>query len=579
LDGLISPITLCANHPLPVTFKLNLNIYVRKIKMAEPATKRRRSPNDEPSLRMERTMQPKAGIVLCAKSEYSANVADAVVIGLFDTGTPIQRERLSMVEEIVQDSLLSVSRDFDNTSRKATNAGVITPPVRLRSQRFAILGLGTHSENRTFANDAELGLKVGSSIGTYLGQEMGCKAAKIYLPQNLLLSRHFVKEMIQSFLHELYSDNRFRTRDNIRHLAKDLSQIYIYPLPNVTDDDSMLYPSLNDEINASLKFNEYAQEGRAIAFGQYFAMDIVNAPHNVLNAVSLANEARELGLSDGLSCTILDKEACESRGMGAFLGVARGSEVEPQLIHLVYRSKGDIHHKIGLVGKGVMFDTGGYNIKTSTMELMKFDCGGAAAVLGAARSIARIQPKGVEVHFVIAACENMIGPKAYVPSDVLIASNGKTIEVVNTDAEGRLTLADALVYVDQEVGCECVVELSTLTASCMVALGKKICGIWTTNDKLATELESAAKATGEQSWRMPMAYEYSDQLTSAIADLKNCGSQFGGAITAALFLQNFVRSEKAFAHIDMAGPVWDEKKGATGFGVKLITEWITNLVN
>jgi leucyl aminopeptidase len=549
--------------------------------MTEPVAKRLRPTFDEPSLRMERTSQPKAGIVLCAKSEYSANVADAVIIGLLDTGTTdIPRERLSMVEGIVQDSLLSVSRDYDKSFRKVTNAGVITPPVRLCSQRFAILGLGAHTENRTFTNDARLGLTVGSSLGTFLGQEIGCKTAKIYLPQDLLLSRHFVREMIQSFLHELYSDNRYRTGNNVRQPAKDLSQIYIYPLSSVTNDDSTTpHTSLDDEIKASLKFNEYAQEGRAIAFGQYFAMDIVNAPHNVLNSSSLVNEARELSLLDGLSCTILDREACKSRGMGAFLGVARGSNVEPQLIHLLYRPRGEIHHKIGLVGKGVMFDTGGYNVKTSAMELMKFDCAGAAAVLGVARSIARIQPKGVEVHFVIAACENMIGPTAYVPSDVLIASNGKTIEVVNTDAEGRLTLADALVYADKEIGCECIVELSTLTSSCMIALGKKICGIWTTNDKLAAELESASKMTGEKSWRMPMALEYREELNSTIADLKNCGSPYGGAITAALFLQNFVSSEKAFAHIDMTGPVWDDKKGASGFGVKLITEWITKIVN
>ena len=167
----------------------------------------------------------------------------------------------------------------------------------------------------------------------------------------------------------------------------------------------------------------------------------------------------------------------------------------------------------------------------------------------------------------------MISGKAVVPSDILTASNGKTIEVENTDAEGRLTLADALVYADKEIGCESIIELSTLTGACMISLGKKICGVWTSNDDLAKELEDASKATGDKSWRMPLEKEYNDQLKSKIADMTNCGTRYGGSITAALFLTNFVDEKKPFAHIDIAGPVWDDKDGATGFGAKLVTNW------
>jgi leucyl aminopeptidase len=208
------------------------------------------------------------------------------------------------------------------------------------------------------------------------------------------------------------------------------------------------------------------------------------------------------------------------------------------------------------------------------MEMMKFDCGGAAAVMGAARAIGALQPEGVEVHFFVAACENMINSKAIVPSDILTASNGKTIEVMNTDAEGRLTLADALVYADKEVGCEKIIELSTLTGACMVSLGKKVAGLWTENDELAAELEQASKSTGDKVWRMPMEKEYNEQLESKFADIKNIGTRYGGAITAALFLQNFVAKKKPFAHIDIAGPVWDEKSGATGFGAALVVNWV-----
>ena len=169
----------------------------------------------------------------------------------------------------------------------------------------------------------------------------------------------------------------------------------------------------------------------------------------------------------------------------------------------------------------------------------------------------------------------MINERGVVPSDILTASNGKTIEVLNTDAEGRLTLADALVYADKEVGCEKIIELSTLTGACMVSLGKSLSGVWTLNDSLAEEIANISKVTGDKSWRMPMAMEYNEQLESKFADMKNIGGRYGGAITAALFLQKFVSKKKPFAHIDIAGPVWSDKESmATGYGTNLVTEWI-----
>ncbi len=167
----------------------------------------------------------------------------------------------------------------------------------------------------------------------------------------------------------------------------------------------------------------------------------------------------------------------------------------------------------------------------------------------------------------------MVNAKAYVPSDILIASNGKSIEVLNTDAEGRLTLADALVYADIELGCEKIIELSTLTGACIVALGTNLSGVFTKYDDLAEELATASKVTNDQSWRLPMHDEYNKLLESKIADIKNIGTRPGSSIQAALFLQNFVSEDKPFAHIDIAGPVWDERTGATGYGARLVTEW------
>jgi leucyl aminopeptidase len=202
--------------------------------------------------------------------------------------------------------------------------------------------------------------------------------------------------------------------------------------------------------------------------------------------------------------------------------------------------------------------------------------------LGAAKAIALLRPADVEVHFISAVTENMISGRAMRPGDILTASNGKTIEVNNTDAEGRLTLADALVFTEK-LGVDAIVDLATLTGACVVALGEDMAGLWSTDDALANELLSAATLAGEKFWRMPMEEKYFDGLKSVVADMKNTGPRPGGAITAALFLKEFVK-ETPWAHLDVAGPVWTDKEsgynspGATGFAVRTLVNWVTNLV-
>jgi leucyl aminopeptidase len=210
---------------------------------------------------------------------------------------------------------------------------------------------------------------------------------------------------------------------------------------------------------------------------------------------------------------------------------------------------------------------------------MKTDMGGSAAALGTAKAIAHLQPTDIEVHFIVAACENMINGSAMHPGDILTASNGKTIEVNNTDAEGRLTLADALVYADK-LGVDAIVDLATLTGACVVALGETIAGMWSIDDDWAEAIAKAAKDAGEKFWRMPLEDPYFDQLKSVIADFKNTGSRAGGAITGALFLKQFVEKTKAWAHLDVAGPVWIEREsgynnaGGTGFAVRTLVNLI-----
>ena len=320
-------------------------------------------------------------------------------------------------------------------------------------------------------------------------------------------------------------------------------------------------------------------KAQAICTGVILARELVAAPANVVTPVSMAQTAEEIASQYGLALEILEREECEKLGMGAFLGVAQASDMPPKFIHLTYKPEGTPKRKLAIVGKGLTFDSGGLNIKGagSGIETMKMDMGGAAATLGAAKAIGQLKPD-VEVHFVSAVTENMISGQAMHPGDILTASNGKTIEVNNTDAEGRLTLADALVFTEK-LGVDAIVDLATLTGACIIALGNDIGGLWATDEGVANELKAASVAAGEKFWQMPMEEKYFEGLKSPIADMKNTGPRPGGSITAALFLKQFVK-ETPWAHLDIAGPVWTDKEdgcnpsGATGFPVRTLVNWV-----
>jgi len=344
-------------------------------------------------------------------------------------------------------------------------------------------------------------------------------------------------------------------------------------------------PDTVDLIGGALKADSTAaavEKAKAIADGVIFARELVNGAPNIVTPPNLASAAEDLARQLGLTAEILDEAQCEELGMGSFLAVGRASNLPSKLIHLTYSPEGGASRKVGIVGKGLTFDSGGYNIKAgagSMIEMMKMDMGGSAATLGAAAAIARLRPKDVEVHFVIATCENMISgnPGALRPGDIITAMDGTTIEVNNTDAEGRLTLADALLYC-QGKGVTEVVDIATLTGACMVALGQGISGMWSNSDDLAGRLEEASKRAGEKLWRMPLEDSYFEGLKSDFADMKNTGPRFGGAITAALFLQKFVHKETKWAHLDIAGTAWAEKPkgvhpaaGGTGEMVRTLT--------
>ena len=315
------------------------------------------------------------------------------------------------------------------------------------------------------------------------------------------------------------------------------------------------------------------RKAEKIACAMAFARNLANEPAQFATPTELANIACDLGLDT----VIYNKDECEKMGMGAFLAVAKGSVQEPKFIHIKYQVDNP-KKKIAIIGKGITFDSGGLDIKPpSSMLTMKDDMSAAACVLGVMSIIREFHPQ-VEVHGIIAACENMPGCSAYKPGDILTAKNGMTIEVDNTDAEGRLTLADALCYAC-ELGVDEVIDLATLTGACMVALGTNAAGIMGNDKELVNNLINTAERSGERFWELPLWDEYFESLKSDIADMKNTGSRWGGASTAGVFLQKFVKDVK-WAHIDIAGVAFLEKpqkefiKGATGSGVRTLLNYI-----
>ena len=316
------------------------------------------------------------------------------------------------------------------------------------------------------------------------------------------------------------------------------------------------------------------EKGQKRAEAMEFTRNLANEPAEYATPTKLAEVAKSLGLDT----KIYDRKDCEKMGMGAFLAVARGSFQEPKFIHMKYAPKNPTK-RIAIIGKGLCFDSGGMDLKpASSMLTMRDDMSGAACILGVMSKLKEFAPN-VEVHGIIAACENMIGPNAYKPGDILTAKNGKTIEIDNTDAEGRVTLADALCYAC-DLNVDEVIDIATLTGACMVALGTHASGIMGNNKDLVNRIIEVGEKSGERYWEMPMFEEYFDSMKSEIADMKNTGSRWGGTSAAGLFLQNFVKPEVKWAHLDVAGTAFLDKPqrefiaGATGVGVRTLLNYI-----
>jgi leucyl aminopeptidase len=328
----------------------------------------------------------------------------------------------------------------------------------------------------------------------------------------------------------------------------------------------------------------YADRWEPVVQGVSLTRELVTEPANIIYPESFVERVRASLEGTGIEIEVLDRAAMEKLGMGALLGVAQGSIRQPRLLVLRWNAGENSGQPTAFVGKGVTFDTGGISIKPAQgMEAMKWDMGGAGAVAGAFKALALRKAKANLVG-ICGLVENMPGGNAQRPGDVVTTMSGQTVEVINTDAEGRLVLADALTYVQRNYKPSTIIDLATLTGAILVSLGHEFAGLFSNNEELAGELQRVGEASGDRLWRMPLAEPFDRLIDSPIADVKNVGPREGGSITAAHFIQRFVENGVKWAHIDMAGKAWSDKvgttydKGATGYGVRLLDEYVADVL-
>ena len=434
---------------------------------------------------------------------------------------------------------------------KVFETTLIHRPAGLKAKRLLLLGGG---KAKNFSA-AELRKLAGAAARTLKGKSI--RSFAFTLPENGITASEGVKSVVEGafvgdFDPDYYkSDRKDQKIDAVTIVARG--------------DQSQLEQTM--------------KLGRIVGESQNFTRDLVNEPSNRMTPTMLGERARKMAAEVGLKCEVHGADEIKELKMGAFWGVAQGSDEPPALIVLRYEPEGALQNvHLGLVGKGITFDTGGISIKPADgMEKMKYDMAGGATMIGAMRAIALLKPK-VKVTAIICATENMPSGKAQKPGDVQIAMSGKSIEIINTDAEGRLVLADGLCYARQ-LGCTHMVDAATLTGAVVVALGYVNAGIFASDDQMYERFAQANKQAGEKMWRLPLDDEYKDIIKSNIADIVNSGGRWGGAISAAMFLKEFAE-ETPWIHLDIAGTAWMEEakpwiaKGPSGIALRSLVEFV-----
>ena len=477
---------------------------------------------------------------------------DAVVVGVYADDKKL-REPAARVNEASGRAVADVL-EAEKFQAKAGTVTHLHANGRLPARRVVVVGLGKRADTtpETVRRAAAAGLR--------RARDLGARTVAIELLGDRLPARARAQSVVEGAILGTYTFDRYKREKNDKQVQS---------LQVVEPDGRQRREAV-----------EGARRGEVFAQATWLARDLINAPANEVNPAHLAKVALDLAKETGLGVQVFDRADCRKMGMGAFLGVAAGSEQPPKFIHLTYTPKGRSRRRVAVIGKGITFDSGGLDLKTAEgMLRMKDDMSGAAAVLGVMKALPQLTPS-VEVHGLIAATENMPSGTATRPGDILRAMNGTTIEIGNTDAEGRLTLADAICYASQKVGADEIVDMATLTGACVVALGPLCSGLFANDQALANRLLAAAATAGERMWQMPLIDEYRENLKSDVADLNNVGPRGGGAITAGLFLKEFA-GDKPWAHLDIAGPAFLEKdtplapKGASGYAVRTLLTYLT----
>ncbi len=485
--------------------------------------------------------------VLSTKSALKIK-ADTLVLGIF------KNQKHSGVLKNINDSLdgalkyISEEEGFDGDLGKSIMLSRTFN--KIGSQRVLLVGLGKKSEFNTNAL---------RKIGNLIMNKLKVISSTVAFSSEFSEGSNYISALGEGLLSGAYEFKKYKTNDSEKNKVEKLVLIS----KKIKESD----------------FNQQTKFANLISNSVNLARNLVNEPPVYLTPRKLAEVAMQIAEDGGLECEIFDHDEIQRRGMSGLMAVSSGSEEPPRFIHLTYKPVRKTKKSIAIVGKGITFDSGGLCLKpANSMLTMKMDMGGSAVVLGAMKAIAMLKPS-LTVHGLIAASENMTGGKAYKPDDVFKAYNGKTVEVINTDAEGRIVLSDALSYA-VELKADEIVDLATLTGACMVGLGSYTAGVMGNDQKLIDKIRKASDSIGEKTWQLPMDDELRAEISSTVADIKNVGSRMGGAITAAMFLENFV-SDVPWAHLDIAGPAYMEKdspyvpKGGTGFGVRTIVKYIT----
>jgi leucyl aminopeptidase len=478
--------------------------------------------------------------------------ADALVVGLY-ADEPKPRDAVARLDRALQGHLTEVLA-AERFQGKPGQVTYVHTGGRLPARRLIVIGLGRR---------ADLTLETvrrAASAGLRRARELGARVVAIETLGERLPARHRAHAVTEGAILGAYTFDRYKREKT----EKRVEELLVVEVDGRRRGEA----------------TEGARTGEVFAEATCFARDLVNSPANEVHPTYLAKAATGIAREAKLTVKILDRAECEKLGMGAFLGVAAGSEQPPKFIHLTYTPAGRRRRRVAVIGKGITFDSGGLDLKgAESMLRMKDDMSGGAAVLAIMRALPALKPS-VEVHGLIAATENMPSGSATRPGDVLRAMNGTTIEVGNTDAEGRLTLADVIVYAGEKVAADEIIDMATLTGACVVALGPLCAGLFANDQALADRLLAAAAQAGERVWQLPLIDEYREHLKSDVADLNNVGPRGGGAITAGLFLKEFA-GDRPWAHLDIAGPAFVEKdtplgpKGATGAAVRTILTYLT----